>query len=625
MYYVFLNFKQMKRFFKILAGTLTIAAFAAVLASCKNDTEPVVQVTKLTITPSSHSFKIGDKYQLTLAVEPENAADKSVVWSSSDASIATVNTSTGEVTGVKIGTVTITATAISNGVKGISQVTVATNIVDETGVSIEHDTIELTVGEKLTLAATVAPEDATNKTITWGSTNTQIAPVNTTTGEVTARAGGSAKVFAMTNGGLTDTCVVIVTQPLLSLAFDLEEGSILVEKSTRQIRVTLNPPDATNYVPVWSSSNTAVATVSQTGEVTAVYEGETVITLTSDTIVKSVGIKVEPSLPRAKLLDVVFREDGSAYDASPNQLEVIAGPLPSTVQLNAYYGVNEAIIYTPQGLNYTDDPVYGTVDYSWYENNPDFKYYSYYNVSRLADKGETQNQYGNRISLGFYRIPWARNEAMTKAYQNAFSYEVVFMVPKRQWTSSEGANLFGNFVPSHSGFGIQLFQDWGDTGDPICWRTHFTYGSYSQGQTKIQSPAGIVEEKYYHVITTYDRHNPNEVTALYIDGLKIGGNTEWLNKYLCLPTDSDWIMNESMREREYTPETDPYTGQPYSDVYPYVLFENERALVIGGSPHTQIFPKDSRAPNGTRFVIARVYDKALTSTEVAGLYAAITK
>ena len=79
MYYVFLNFKQMKRFFKILAGTLTIAAFAAVLASCKNDTEPVVQVTKLTITPSSHSFKIGDKYQLTLAVEPENAADKSVV------------------------------------------------------------------------------------------------------------------------------------------------------------------------------------------------------------------------------------------------------------------------------------------------------------------------------------------------------------------------------------------------------------------------------------------------------------------------------------------------------------------------------------------------------------------
>jgi uncharacterized protein YjdB len=600
----------MKKNFKVLASMLTIAAFATVLVSCKDDPEPVVQVTKVTVAPSTLTKKVGEKHALTATVEPENAADKSLVWSSSAPEIAEVNASTGEVTAVNIGDATITATA-SNGVKGTSAITVATNIVTETGVSIDRDTIDLFVDAKQTLVATVEPENASNKAITWGSTFSQIASVNTSTGEVTAVGGGIAKVYAVTVNGLTDTCVVRVTLPLTGIAFDAAstESLVLIEGARHQITATPVPPSATNYNPVWSSSDEAVAIVTQEGLVTAIYEGTAVITLTSDTVSKSITIIVNPELPRAKLFDLAFREDKTAYDASPNNLTILEGPAKPTVEWNTYYGRYEAIIHTPKSKNYVDDPLYGTVDYSSWASET---YQDYRHRERPAEYPDPRTL--GEKSMGFYKIPWSNNQPMYDAYTNAFSYELVFMVPVRLWTSSEHFYLFGNLNPSHSGFGIMLWCRWGsDYTDPPSPIGFTSIHKWAEGSMhEMTTPYPLEAEKYYHVIVTYDRHSTTELKALYVDGEKVASETENLGEYMFLPVDYYWGELNNMRDRGYEPGVTPRQD----------WMEN---LWIAGVAHQSGYPNTAEAPNNTHFVIARVYDKALTATEVSALYQAVTK
>jgi uncharacterized protein YjdB len=609
----FLNFKQMKRFFKVLANTLTIAAFAAlVLVSCKKDPDPVapVAVTKVTVAPSTLSIKVGEKSPLTVTVEPENAEDKTLTWSSSDPGIATV--SAGEVTAVAVGSATITATA-SNGVTGTSAITVVTNIVDETGVSIcvestVIDTLDLIAGEQQTLTAIVEPENASNKTVVWSSTFPTVASVNTANGTVTAVAGGIAKIVAVTVNGLADTCVVRVTQPLTAINLDTTPLE-LVEGNTHQLEASPVPANATNYNPVWETSDSTVAVVTQAGLLTAIYEGTAVITLTSDTVSVSVNVTVRPELPRAKLFDFTLRPDGTAYDASPNGLEIIEGPAKPDVQLNSYYNRYEAIVYTPTSRKYPDDdPLFPGMDFSEYADM------TYTHYQHMVDPTLPPNKLGSGRVMGFYKIPWHNSDAMFEAYTNAFSYEILFMVPEYYWTSNhtQGEYLFGNVNTNTSGFGIKLDTDWQNprTGEPVAFYAHYRWGNGNAYTLKMDG--NFVYGKYYHVIATYDRHNPNEVTTLYIDGVKIGSDTEHIGEYMFLATDYHYGNLNNLREKKYEPGL-------------IIRHEHMENLWIGNIQASGGWAGDCWGPNKTHYVIARVYDKALSKTEIEALYAAVTK
>jgi hypothetical protein len=211
--------KQMKRFFTIWANMLAIATFATVHTSC----EDPVEVTSVTITPPTLVMKAGDRQTLTATVTPENAADKTITWSSSNPAKAEVDVSTGEVTAKVAGTANITATT-ANGKTATCAVTVATEV---SSVTVSPDMLKLVAGEKQTLTVTVEPQDATDKTVTWSSSDPAIAEVDASTGEVTAKTAGTANITATTANGKTAACEITVRE--IKVLGELEqEGEILI-------------------------------------------------------------------------------------------------------------------------------------------------------------------------------------------------------------------------------------------------------------------------------------------------------------------------------------------------------------------------------------------------------------
>lgn len=228
-----------------------------------------VPVESIALDRNSISLEVGQSTTLTATVSPEDASEKNITWSTSNASIATVDN--GIVKAIAEGTATITAKA---GDKSAScTLTVAKQVIQVTEVSLNKTSLALTKGQSETLVATVKPENATNKTVTWNSSNTSIATVDQN-GKVTAIAGGSATITAKA-GEKSAECAVAVSVPVSSISLDnttlaLEEGKTAI------LIATVSPEDASDKTVTWSSSNTSIVTVSD-GTVTAVKEGEATV------------------------------------------------------------------------------------------------------------------------------------------------------------------------------------------------------------------------------------------------------------------------------------------------------------------------------------------------------------
>ena len=113
----------------------------------------------------------------------------------------------GVVTGVAAGNATITVTTVDGSFTATCEITVTTPV---TGVTVSPTSDSIAVSETLTLTATVAPEDATNKAVTWSSSDDLIATVED--GVVTGVAAGDATITVTTvDGGFTATCEITVT------------------------------------------------------------------------------------------------------------------------------------------------------------------------------------------------------------------------------------------------------------------------------------------------------------------------------------------------------------------------------------------------------------------------------
>ena len=175
----------------------------ALIASCGPKEDPVIAVTGISLDQSSLTLDIGGTANLTATVSPSNATNKAVSWSTSNQSVATVNN--GTVTAVAAGTVTITATA--GGKSATCSVTVNKKEVAVASIDLDQTEAELETGETLTLTATVTPNDATNKTVTWTSSNDKTATVKD--GVVYAIAAGTVTITASV-GHKKTTCEVKV-------------------------------------------------------------------------------------------------------------------------------------------------------------------------------------------------------------------------------------------------------------------------------------------------------------------------------------------------------------------------------------------------------------------------------
>lgn len=259
------------------AGTSSITAKSGdKTATCVvTVAQKVIDVTSVTLNKTALSLTEGDTQQLSATVKPLNATDPTVIWTSSNTAVATVD-SDGVVTAVKEGSATITAKAGDK--TATCSVHVAKKAIPVTSVSLNKTSLSLTEQDTYQLTATVKPDDATDKTVTWSSTNTAVATVSSS-GLVTAVKEGSANIVAKA-GGKTANCIVDVAMKVIPVtSVSLSSTSIaLTETETFQLTATVNPSNATDKTVTWSSSKTSVATVSSNGLVTAVKEGSATIT-----------------------------------------------------------------------------------------------------------------------------------------------------------------------------------------------------------------------------------------------------------------------------------------------------------------------------------------------------------
>ena len=170
-----------------------------------------ISVTGVTLDKSTLSLVEGSSETLSATVTPENAANRAVTWTSSNTAVAAF--SNGVVTAKSAGTATITATTADGGYTASCTVTVtakAPTVISVTGISLNKSAVSLEEGKTEALTATITPSNATNKAVSWKSSNTAVAVVSN--GVVTAKSAGTATITATTaDGGYTASCTVTVT------------------------------------------------------------------------------------------------------------------------------------------------------------------------------------------------------------------------------------------------------------------------------------------------------------------------------------------------------------------------------------------------------------------------------
>ena len=264
----------MKRF-----SVYLVMALMAVLWGCEK--KPVL-VERVSLSETTLTLVEGETKVLTAAIAPADAENQSVTWSTSDKSVVTVED--GTVTAIKAGEATVTVTANDKGsVKAECKVTVTAANVAVTGVSLDKTTLTLAAGENAKLSAKVTPANATNKRVTWSSSDEAIATVDSE-GKVTANAAGTATITATTKeGNKTATCTVTVTGTSVAVTgVSLDKTTLTLTKGkSAKLTATVAPANATNKNVTWSSSNQAIATVDSEGDVRAMAVGIASITVTT--------------------------------------------------------------------------------------------------------------------------------------------------------------------------------------------------------------------------------------------------------------------------------------------------------------------------------------------------------
>ena len=239
----------------------------------------VYKVTGVTLSETTLTLEVGGTATLTATVEPDEASNKNVTWSSSPDNIVTIAPDTTDskkatVTATGTGTTTITATV--DGKSAECSVTVnAAATVPVTSVSLNKTSLELTEGETAQLNATVLPSNATNKDVTWESSNTSVATVDAS-GLVTAVGAGTATITVTTqDGNHTDTCTVTVrpdippANPNYKITVEATQGGTVTADPTAAkagATVTLTP------VPHRGYQVGTVAVTDRFGEPVAVTE-----------------------------------------------------------------------------------------------------------------------------------------------------------------------------------------------------------------------------------------------------------------------------------------------------------------------------------------------------------------
>lgn len=211
-----------------------------------NNQNTPVPVSSVAINPAGPiTLAIGDEVTLTATIAPENATNKQVTWSSDNSSVATV-TDGGVVRALAVGTAIITAQA--EGQSAICRINVEESVVEVTSVTVAPEgPLTATVGDSITFTATVMPEDATDRVVTWTSSNPELASIDDN-GVMSAIAAGNVTIIA--SAGTMSASVEVTIENVYVAVTDIitnVEGDLLKLHwgETFQLELSVVPENAT--------------------------------------------------------------------------------------------------------------------------------------------------------------------------------------------------------------------------------------------------------------------------------------------------------------------------------------------------------------------------------------------
>lgn len=279
--------KLKRRIYFILFSFLILMTFNSCnMGDESKDDSVTVPVTSVSILQTNLELPLDGTVQLITNIIPANSSNLAVTWSSNMEEVAIVSND-GLVSAIGEGTATITVTTLDGGFTA-SCVIVVSNTTEEeptavTGVSLNENNLDLLVDDTFQLTASILPVDADDKSVTWSSSNTEIAQVSDN-GLVTAVAKGWTTIYVMTSDGyFMDSCIVNITEFIDLSSVTLTPDTLdLNLNETFQFSAEILPSNASNKNLTWSSDNTEIASVDEAGLVTAISEGSTKIRVTSD-------------------------------------------------------------------------------------------------------------------------------------------------------------------------------------------------------------------------------------------------------------------------------------------------------------------------------------------------------
>lgn len=250
-------------------------------------------------------ISIGKSTAITYNILPSNTTDTDIVWSSSDNSVAKVDTN-GIVTGVKAGSAVITAK-----VGNVSATTnVMVNSVAVTSITLNANSLTMLVSEAVTLKATVMPSKASNSGVTWSSSDSKIATVDSE-GKITAIKEGTViiKATSVSNPEINSECHVTVSKIGVE-SFKVSKGQVLLTQGD-DVKLSISnisPSNATYTNVSYMVEDTSVATVSSKGVVTGVRPGKTTITITVDDVSKVLDVTIFEKGDKVYFIDTYTSE-----------------------------------------------------------------------------------------------------------------------------------------------------------------------------------------------------------------------------------------------------------------------------------------------------------------------------
>ena len=330
----------------------------------KDDIQPPqdIEPSGISLNKTDINLSVGHSEKLSAVITPSDSSDKSVTWSSSNSSVAMVDNA-GLVTAVGPGSATITVTTKVGGFKSTASVNVGSVI--PTGIILDKVASSLFIGETEELFATISPSGVTNKEVLWSSSNVSIASVDAS-GVVTAIGPGSATISATTVAGNKQATarIHVYSGPIAITGVTITGSSTIGVNSLERLNVNFSPANASNREVTWKSSDTTVVTVSQSGVVRGIKEGEANVSVVTDDgdhkaefVITVSGTEVNEAEPEDEE-DIGEEYDNPQVDLDIFEENVIGNRL---IETNNYFSFSTSVIYENKDLVFLDRGVKITI------------------------------------------------------------------------------------------------------------------------------------------------------------------------------------------------------------------------------------------------------------------------